>query len=307
MGRKDGGNSFNNLIGMAFWGNLFGVEEKKKKVEELKQACDAYKYNQENLVKNAKSLYKKRKRYLTLFRGISKKLERITNLPEWCKEDFDDSMKRVEAFQTAVEYEKDPKKFAEQTDKTGRTAAYVGAGTVAGTAIATMGSTAAMSIATVLGTASTGTAISALSGVAATNAALAWLGGGAVAAGGAGMAGGSLVLAMFGPIGWTIAGVSAISGFAWLRASNKKQAEEAGRYLSEIKRDNNTMAEKLSHLMGIIRRSDNHEKNKLGPSIEWLDNVSPKDYKKWDDNQKHELEKLLNAVSNTVSLINERI
>lgn len=47
---------------------------------------------------------------------------------------------------------------------------------------------------TVVGTASTGTAISALSGIAATNATLAWFGGGALAAGGAGIAGGTLML-----------------------------------------------------------------------------------------------------------------
>ncbi len=46
----------------------------------------------------------------------------------------------------------------------------------------------------VVGTASTGTAISTLSGVAATNATLAWFGGGTLAAGGAGIAGGTLVL-----------------------------------------------------------------------------------------------------------------
>src|SRR5262249_3366345 len=45
-----------------------------------------------------------------------------------------------------------------------------------------------------LGTASTGTAISTLSGVAASNATLAWLGGGALAAGGGGVALGTLVL-----------------------------------------------------------------------------------------------------------------
>lgn len=50
------------------------------------------------------------------------------------------------------------------------------------------------SIVSLLGTASTGTAISTLSGVAATNATLAWFGGGALAAGGAGMAGGTAVL-----------------------------------------------------------------------------------------------------------------
>ena len=53
-----------------------------------------------------------------------------------------------------------------------------------------------------LGMASTGTAISSLSGAAATNATLAWLGGGSLASGGLGMAGGTAVLGsvMAGPV-----------------------------------------------------------------------------------------------------------
>jgi len=65
-----------------------------------------------------------------------------------------------------------------------------GIGAAGGSAL-TAGSWALVSV---LGAASTGTAISTLSGVAATNATLAWFGGGALATGGAGIAGGSLVL-----------------------------------------------------------------------------------------------------------------
>jgi membrane protein implicated in regulation of membrane protease activity len=52
----------------------------------------------------------------------------------------------------------------------------------------------AWAVVSVLGSASTGTAIAGLSGIAATNATLAWFGGGALAAGGAGMSGGMIVL-----------------------------------------------------------------------------------------------------------------
>ena len=62
--------------------------------------------------------------------------------------------------------------------------------------------------ATMLATASTGTAISTLSGVAATNATLAWLGGGSLATGGIGIAGGMAVLG-----GIVAAPVLAVGGF----------------------------------------------------------------------------------------------
>ncbi|WP_218911012.1 hypothetical protein [Pseudoalteromonas sp. MIP2626] len=52
----------------------------------------------------------------------------------------------------------------------------------------------AWGVVTIIGSASTGTAITSLSGIAATNATLAWFGGGSIAAGGAGMAGGFMVL-----------------------------------------------------------------------------------------------------------------
>ncbi|WP_305421171.1 hypothetical protein [Photobacterium leiognathi] len=60
-----------------------------------------------------------------------------------------------------------------------------------------LGGTAAVGawgLVSVIGSASTGTAIATLSGAAATNATLAWFGGGALAAGGAGMSGGMMVL-----------------------------------------------------------------------------------------------------------------
>lgn len=62
---------------------------------------------------------------------------------------------------------------------------------LAGGGVAALGAYGAVSV---LGVASTGTAISALSGAAATNATLAWLGGGSLAAGGMGVAGGMAVL-----------------------------------------------------------------------------------------------------------------
>ena len=105
-----------------------------------------------------------------------------------------------------------------------------------GVAVVTMGPTAAMGIATTFGAASTGTAISTLSGAAATNAALAWLGGGALAAGGGGMAAGNAFLALAGPVGWAIAGVSLLGAgfFLWKSTRDKKRLEDIHSLQSEI-------------------------------------------------------------------------
>jgi hypothetical protein len=74
----------------------------------------------------------------------------------------------------------------------------------------------AIGVATSIGAASTGTAISGLSGAAAWNATLAWFGGGAIAAGGGGMALGTVVLG-----GITILPALAIGGFFAAREGEK--------------------------------------------------------------------------------------
>ena len=73
--------------------------------------------------------------------------------------------------------------------------------------------------ATMLATASTGTAISTLTGVAATNATLAWFGGGSLAAGGLGVAGGMAVLG-----GIVAAPVLAVGGFVLAAKAREKLA-----------------------------------------------------------------------------------
>ncbi|SDB12440.1 hypothetical protein [Eubacterium oxidoreducens] len=101
------------------------------------------------------------------------------------------------------------------------------AGVGAGVAVASMGPTFAMGVATTFGVASTGAAISSLSGAAASSAALAWLGGGALAAGGGGIAAGEVLLAMAGPVGWGIAAGAAVVcvGVLWKKKSDYKNLE----------------------------------------------------------------------------------
>ena len=132
-------------------------------------------------------------------------VESYVNLLANSPKEFDTSVAefRVEAnrFQGTVS------RLETQAARTTRLGAGTGAaGVTAGVGVAALGPSAAMAVATTFGTASTGTAISALSGAAATNAALAWLGGGAIAAGGGGMVGGTALLALAGPVGLGLAG-----------------------------------------------------------------------------------------------------
>lgn len=291
---------------MGFIGTILGSKAVEEYVKEYKKVHSQYVKNQESLRTQALLLYGKRKLYVKILESIPQRLSSINNLPPWCNNDLTDSLKQIEDFQKAVEYEKRPDKFAELTDKTGRTAAQILGTAATGTAIATLGPTTAMSIATVVGTASTGTAISALTGAAATNAALAWLGGGAVAAGGAGIAGGNLLLGLLGPIGWTIAGLGTAGGIFAARLKNKSKLKELEAQVEIMKHYNENVVPQLRHLSSLIVRSDDNQK-RLEDSLVWLNTVFPKDYQQWNEDQKHKLEVLINIVFISVQLINERI
>ena len=112
---------------------------------------------------------------------------------------------------------------------------------------------------------------------------------------------------MFGPIGLAIAGLGTVSGIFVARLKNRGKLKEVEAKISDIKHDNENMKPKLRHLSSLIKRSEDNYNDKLERSINWLCNVHPKDYRQWDENQRHELERLINAVYNTVQLINERI
>ena len=93
---------------------------------------------------------------------------------------------------------------------------------------AAVGYGGAMSLATSVGVASTGTLIGSLSGAAAWNATLAWLGGGSLAAGGGGMALGSLVLG-----GITVGPAVLIGGFV-LAGEGEKALTKAREYEAQV-------------------------------------------------------------------------
>jgi membrane protein implicated in regulation of membrane protease activity len=113
-----------------------------------------------------------------------------------------------------------------------------------------------MWVATTFGAASTGTAISALSGAAATNAALAWLGGGALAAGGGGTAAGGAILALSGPIGWSVAGAAILTSvalFVWKKGETREQKQEE---LTAVKRNTARVQELAARVDDLLRRTD---------------------------------------------------
>ena len=170
------------------------------------------------------SLLRQRERSTDVIALVETVVNSIANTPKSFSTDFDEIHVNREQFLAAEE-------FAQMDLAAARTsAASAGAGFTAGAAVASLAPSAAMWVATTFGTASTGTAISALSGAAASNAALAWLGGGAIAAGGGGASAGGALLALAGPIGWTVAGatlLTSIALFAKAKFENREAKQEA--------------------------------------------------------------------------------
>lgn len=199
---------------------MLNQELKKTALNIHEKAKKRYNETYETTIKLCQALYDERKESLVLIRSVETLVSSIANRPK----DFDVTLERIHTerknFRDTEEY---AEKAQSETVKSGVGGA-VGLG--AGAAVAALGPSAAMWIATTFGTASTGTAISALSGAVAQKAALAWLGGGALSAGGGGIVAGKAILALAGPIGWSIAGAStAVTGLT-VGIRNKKIADQ---------------------------------------------------------------------------------
>ncbi|MGN0194433.1 MAG: hypothetical protein ACI39G_04935 [Pseudoramibacter sp.] len=194
-------------------------------------------------------LFVERNRAVDTIAFTEELINSIANHPASFDTDFEAIKADRKAFSDSCEFAN------RELDNARRAAGGAGAGMAGGAAVAMMAPTAAMWVATTFGTASTGAAISSLSGAAATNAALAWLGGGAAAAGGGGMAAGNALLAMAGPIGWTIAGATLLTSII-LYSKNKVQLnkEKAAR-IADIERNTESVKEIDEKLKALLKNT----------------------------------------------------
>lgn len=236
----------------------------------------------------------------TELNDIQELFDRIRNIPNEKKLQYKELKQiRLGWKQQAEKIEKDYKNAEVKNAGVG----LAGAGM--GVAVVTMGPTVAMGVATTFGVASTGTAISTLSGAAATNAALAWLGGGALAAGGGGIAAGEAFLALAGPVGWAVAGVTLVaSGFIFLKTKNdKKHLEDIFTLVSE--RDVKSYELAMVELNERIARIED-ESEKLNEAIKKIQTFGL-DYNKMTEKQQYELGAYVNLMSSSTRLLTNPI
>ena len=209
---------------------MFNSKLRKNAIDNYNTAVERYEKVASDLGKNTNVLYKEREKALNLMKLIEDRINQLANTPK----EFKITLQKIEIEVENFKTKQQEIKKAEVEAKTAAGGSGAGATLSAlGVAVATMGPTAAMGIATTFGVASTGTAISTLSGAAATNAALAWLGGGALAAGGGGMTAGSAFLALAGPVGWTIAGVMLAGSVGSGLFASHKNKQTADKLIAE--------------------------------------------------------------------------
>ena len=258
QGAKDGASFVSQ--GLKDGGDMIykGAESFKKSVEDFKEQKEVSlddklhdavnKYNAEyaEFEGYGSSILRQRERSVDVLNNVEALINSIANHPKSFDVDLQDIQVDKKKFKDVCDYAVDELTAAKKS------ALSVGAGLSCGVAAASLAPSAAMWVATTFGTASTGTAISALSGAAATSASLAWLGGGTLAAGGGGMAAGNAFLALAGPVGWSISGATLLASVALfankkmkLSKEKKEEIEAVLRNVESIKEINYTVKQLL--------------------------------------------------------------
>lgn len=249
---------------------------------------------------NGLSLFRQRERSTDLIEFVEQLINSIANTPKEFENSFEDIKVAKAPFLEVEEY------ALRDLEAARKSAASAGAGFVAGAAVASMAPTAAMWVATTFGVASTGTAISTLSGAAATNAALAWLGGGALVAGGGGTAAGGALLALAGPIGWTVAGATLLASIALFTKKKFDNRDAKQSELTAVKRNIAHVKELDAKIGDLLQRTASLRelvRSKYGESLEF----HGADFLSLSASQQAQLAGLVNNTLACATLLSEHI
>ncbi|NLX02215.1 MAG: hypothetical protein GXY40_06765 [Syntrophomonadaceae bacterium] len=274
---------------------------KKEAMANYKKAVEEYNRSYKTIVDLSSVLYKKRLGAVELIGEVETYINTIANKPKQFEKTISDINVNRREFESEIQ-----KLEIESKEAINVGGSVAGVGVLGGVGVAAFGPTIAMAVATTFGTASTGTAISALSGVAATNAALAWLGGGALAAGGGGMAAGQAFLALAGPVGWAIGGTALVGAGLLLNSKNKKIAEEAESKTKEVYRDRAIFEKMVVKIKQLLTQTIECVKNTESRLKNMVSKPS-KDYNSFSDLEKADFESLVNNTETLSKLINEKI
>lgn len=245
---------------------MFNNNLKKEALKIHEKTLAEYNASYGIMGKSCELLYEIRGKSVELIKLVQEVVNSIANTPKQFDTELGKIGKELTKFKETEQYAK------EAYDASLKAGVNIVGGTTAGIGIVSMAPTALMSIATTFGTASTGTAISALSGAAAQKAAMAWIGrtfAGFAVKEGAGMAAGQAFLALAGPIGWGITAASTGISLISLTNKNKDVAEKAVKEAKEIAKAREALDETTEKINALKAKTNrlfddmNREKSKI--------------------------------------------
>lgn len=282
---------------------MFNSNLKKEALRIHKDTLQRYNSSYEAMGKSSEQLYDLRGKSVELIKSVQFVVNSIANTPKEFETQLGKIGKELAKFSETEEY---ARKAYDASLKAG---VNIAGGAAAGFGVASMAPTVMMSIATTFGTASTGTAISALSGAAAQKAAIAWLGrtfAGFAVKEGAGMAAGQAFLALAGPIGWGITAASTGISLISLSNKNKKLAGDAVSEAKEIAKAREALDEANEKIKSLTSRTNllYNDINKQKNRIIGFTNL---DYTSASDEDKYFLGTLVNNTLSLSVLLNETV
>ncbi len=279
---------------------MFFSGYKKEVLKSYGESLDAYNRTLNKGQKEIQRLYERRRISIELILAIETLVNSIANSPKEYEVVTEKIRLERKKFSKTEEY------AAEASLVAKKAGVNIAAGVAGGTAVAAAAPTVAMWIATTFGTASTGTAISALSGAAAKSAALAWLGGGTLAAGGAGMAGGQALLMLAGPLGWAIAGGAVVISTSVLSVKNRKIADNAAKEEKEIRKRTGEMSEMNGKVLQLSEETVLLY-GKMKKLYEDLNQYRGRDFRDFDDEIRVQFGGLVNDTFSLSEMLNKKV
>ena len=282
---------------------MFNNSLKKEALRIHEETLTRYNKSYEEMRKSCEQLYEIRKNSVELIQLVQRVVNSIANTPKEFDTELGKIGKELSKFSETEEYAK------EAYNASLKAGVNIVGGAAAGLGVASMAPTALMSIATTFGTASTGTAISALSGAAAQKAAMAWIGrtfAGFAVKEGAGMAAGQAFLALAGPIGWGITAASTGISLISLTNKNKELANNAVKEAKEIAKAREALDETNEKVKALKARTNIlfNDMNKQRNRITGFMNL---DYLSIDDEDKLFMGTLVNNTLSLSVLLNETV
>lgn len=268
--------------------------------KQLEIAIKTYNDEYKNLEASGQQLFQERQYAVHVVENSAALINSIAKSPK----EFETQLSEIEilrkTFKGACDFANEELKSAK------RSAVGAGAGVAGGMAVASLAPSAAMWIATTFGTASTGTAISALSGAAATNAALAWLGGGALAAGGGGITAGSAFLALAGPIGWGIGGFTLCASAALFATRKTRLNKEKKKEIESVLNNAYKVKKMNEDIQCLKKETQNHCEN-LEKQYRKNKKYCGKDFTRISEKGQIQLGTFVNNTKSMAAMLNEKI